>query len=318
MNRRIVVAGLVALSAGMAIWGGWEHSQRTRLARQVVALTSERDELARARPAPGTLAEESANRADGSKKPPSPLAAGPSGSVAAPGDSENSMKGFAKMLSDPAMKDMIKANSRMQIESMYRDVFDLLELDENQRANLEKILADRTNAQFEIGMSFMNGGAMTDAERKAKGEEMKKAMTESEERLKAELGEEKFAMFKRYEESQGERMQLKTFSGMLREQSLELSEAAESELMTAMFEERKNFKFDNDLGRPDQTDFSKFNDASISRFTEQSAELRGKILSRARNILTSDQIEVFQKAQDQQANMEQMGLRMARSMIGGK
>lgn len=308
---------LIALVLGG--WAGWEHRQRRALEGELAALKTERDTLAR-------TASMKVSLRSGTDLDP----AGPRGLSDIPGLSPekdspepskpeapaNPMRDFAKMMEDPTFQDAIKAQTRQQIDAVYRDLFDLLELDPQKREAVEKLLAERARAQMTSGMGLMDPN-LTPEEREAKAKEVQASVAEAEKKIQEELGDENFDKLKRFEDSQTERAQIKTFSGMLKDAGIEFPEETESKLMDAMFEERKNFKFDFDFSRPDSADFTKLNEDSLNRFSEQNAQLREKILERAETVLNPEQMEVFRKVQEHQAAMEKMGLQWMRSMTNG-
>ena len=171
---------------------------------------------------------------------------------------------------------------------------------------------------MDMGLAMMGGNKLSEEDRKKKTEEMKLATETSDKVLKELLGDSDFAKFESFEKSQPERQQLTTLNTQLRDKGIALSEEAESKLMDAMFEERTNFKYDNNFGDQKNFDAGKFTDEGLSRFSEQQTELRGKILTRAEGILTVEQLDVFRKSQEQQAAMEKMGMEMGLKMMGRK
>jgi hypothetical protein len=230
---------------------------------------------------------------------------------------ENPMSAMAKMMKDPAMREVMKSQMRSQVDFMYRDLFDLLGLDAGKQEQLTKLLVDRAGAGMDLGFSMMGGEKISDEERKKKTEAMAAATAESDQALKELLGDD-YAKYDSFEKSQPERQQLNTLNGLLKDKGIALSEEAESKLMDTMFKERTSFKYDVDLSDQKTMDPKKFTAENLSRFQEQQAVLRGQILSKVEPILTTDQLEVFRKSQEQQAAMEKMGMEMAQKMMGGK
>ncbi len=216
------------------------------------------------------------------------------------------------------MKEIMKSQMRSQMDFMYRDLFDLLGLAPEKQEALSKMLADRAQAGMDIGFAMMSGQKPSPEEMKKKQEEAKAATEASDKALKELLGDSDYAKFESFEKSQPERQQLNTLNSQLKDKGIALSEEAESKLMDAMFQERTNFKYDVNMGDQKDFDLSKFTQENLTRYSEQQAELRGKVLTRAETILTPDQLEVFRKSQEQQAAMEKMGMEMGLKMMGGK
>lgn len=220
---------------------------------------------------------------------------------------KNPMAGMAEAMNSPEMRDAFRAQARASIGLMYGELLDLLELDEPTRASVLRILGDRQEAIMDASMAFWEGRKPT-AEDTAK---MSEATTKAEEELKALLGEESYGKLAKYEDSQPERQQLQALAA----QGLQLDEETEGRLMDAMYQERKNQSFDYDLARPEKVDYSRMTAEAIDRHVEQSAALRGRVLERARGILTPEQMPVFERAQQQQAAMEKFGLDMTKNWL---
>ncbi|MDB6070261.1 MAG: hypothetical protein JWL81_1432 [Verrucomicrobiales bacterium] len=322
-NGLSLVLFLAAL--GLGGWATWEHRERAGLEERLSAALKERDAYQQTATRKLALESKTNVRAEG------PEGLGPENAealakelekkappAAAAKDDKNPMSGMAKMMKDPAMRDAMKAQMRSQVEFMYRDLFDLLGLDATKQESLTKLLQERSSAGMELGLAMMGGEPISDEDKKKKMEEMKLANEESDKVMKELLGDADFTKFQQFEKSQPERQQLNALNGQLKDKGIGLSEQAESQLMDAMFNERTNFKYDVNFADQKNFDPSQFTEQNLGRFTEQQAELRGKILEKAGGILTPEQLDVFRKSQEQQAAMEKMGMEMGLKMMGGK
>lgn len=305
---------------GLGAWGGWEHVQRSRLAAELKAALTERDTLRLTANQKISLAAKTA------VNPAGPEGLGPEHADALKAEQDATKKPEApapnamgetmsKMMKDPAMRDMMKAQARGQVDFMYRDLMDMLNLPQEKRDALTKILTERAGAGMEIGMAMMSGKKQTEEEKKAQSDSLAKITGETDKALKELLGDEDYPKFDQFEKSQPERMQLNSLNAQLKDAGLELAPEAETQLMDAMYEERTQFKFDNDMGNQKNTDMSRFTPENIQRYQEQTSTLRGKIYDRAAKILSPEQLPVFKKSQDTQAAMEKMGMEMAGKMF---
>ena len=321
LNGLSVLFLLAAL--GMGGWAVWEQRKGAELEEKLVSVSQERDVLRMTANKKLALGSKTEVKSDG------PEGLGPDHAKALeeeskgkekPGAAEadaNPMSAMAKMMKDPAMREMMKSQMRSQVDFMYRDLFDLLGLDAGKQEKLTKLLVDRAGAGMDLGFSMMGGEKISDEERKKKTEAMAAATAESDKALKELLGDD-YAKYDSFEKSQPERQQLNTLNGLLKDKGIALSEEVESKLMDTMFQERTNFKYDVDLSDQKTFDPEKLTTQNLTRFQEQQAVLRGQILSKVEPILTPDQLEVFRKSQEQQAAMEKMGMEMAQKMMGGK
>jgi hypothetical protein len=316
---------LLLAAMGLGGWATYEQRQRRLLEAKLATVTQERDAYQISATKKVALQSKTDVKSDG------PEGLGPDHAQALEEErkaqekstgpvvkDENPMAAMAEMMKDPAMKDVIRSNMRPQVDLMYRDLFDLLGLDETKQDQLSKILAQRLGAGMELGFDMMGGNKLTPEEKKQKTEAMKAATEASEKALKELLGTADYAKFDAYEKSQPERQQLSALNGQLKDKGLGLTEEAESQLMDAMYQERTNFKYDTDLSDQKNLDFDSFTEANLQRFQEQQVELRAKILERAGSILSPEQLEVFRTHQEQQAVMEKMGMEMGLKMMGGK
>ena len=321
-----VSALLILSTLGMGGWAVWENQQRSALEAKLSQVTQERDTFRVVATRKLELQAKTEVKSEG------PEGLGPDHAKAleeevqrekpqepakAP-EEDSPVSGMAKMMKDPAMKDMMKAQMRSQMDVMYRDLFDMLGLDSDKQEKLSKLLADRSGSGMEMGFAMMGGEKLSPEVMKQKSDEVKKQMEASDKLLKDLLGEKDHAQFDRYEKSQVERQQLKTLNSQLKDKGIALSEEAESQLMDAMYQERTNFKYDVDFADQKSFDPEKFTEANMNRYAEQQKSLQGQVLKRAEKILSTEQLEIFRQSQAQQAAMEKMGMEMGMKMMKGK
>jgi len=146
---------------------------------------------------------------------------------------------MGKMSKDPALRDAMKAQTRGQVDYLYRDLMDMLELPPDKRDSLTKLLVERTSAGAELGMSLMSGKKLSPEEMKAQSEAILKQTQESDKQLKELLGEADYQKFDRFEKSQPERMQLNTLTSQMKEAGLPLTPESEDQLMDAMYRDER-------------------------------------------------------------------------------
>jgi hypothetical protein len=322
MNSKGLAISFFMVSIGLGAWAGWEHVQRLVLEEKFTALSQERDVLRVTAGKKVALASKTEVKSDG------PEGLGPehakeleeeqkkSGKPeAAAKDDKNPM---GEMMKNPAMKEMMKAQMRSSMEMVYRDLFDMLGLDPDKQDKLSKLLAERSSAGMELGMSMMGGKKPGKEEMKAMTDAVQAAKETTDKQIKELLGDDAFGKFEIYEKSQPERMQLKALTGQMKDKGVALSEQVESQLMDAMYQERTNFKFDVDFANQKDFDPEKFTQPNLDRFLEQQATLQEKILARAGTILTPEQLSVFTESQKQQAAMTKMQMEMGMKMMGSK
>lgn len=176
MNRITLPLLLVACSA--LAWAVWEHIQRTHLEDRLTKVESEASSRAERGPEQSKLGESrvvlkksvGAQEVTGTNgETESGKTSGPPSTQAAVGELA---EGFAKMMSNPKMRDMMKSQFRMGIDLVYRDLYDLLDLKEPQRSKFEKLINERASIGLEAGLDLMDGNN-TAEERNAAAAEVK-------------------------------------------------------------------------------------------------------------------------------------------------
>lgn len=244
-------------------------------------------------------------------------AVGSAGSKAeAASATEAPMEGFAKMLKNPGMKDMIRAQQKGQLDMTYGPLFKYLQLSDQDLEKFKSLLLDRQMALVDSSMDMMSGAA-TPEEKKAAGEKIKELTAAYDAQVKELLGDENYATYKGFEDTQAERMQVTMFKGSLAAVD-QLSDEQEDGLIRAMHDTRSNFKYTvpGMDGKQPSADTSQLTQEGIAKMLEDSARLQEQYVAEAAKILTPSQLEQFKSSQKQQQALQEMGLKMAAKMFG--
>jgi hypothetical protein len=227
---------------------------------------------------------------------------------------ESPMAGMAKMLGTPGMKAMIQAQQKAMLDFNYASLFNALDLSTGDLDAFKQLLLDKQMAIIDASLALMNRSTSTEKRKEAQVEVMN-VTSNYEGQIRALLGEEGFAVYKGYEETQTERMQVKMFEDRLFDTD-PLSVEQEDRLIRAMYEERTNFSFSAGMSHPESVTPDFFNEATMTNMLAEMSRLDEKSLARASMILSSNQLEQFKQSQEQQRNMREMGMKMAASMFG--
>ena len=226
----------------------------------------------------------------------------------------NFMSALAGMMKNPYMKETMKAQQKVAVDKMYSDLLkSLTNLTDEQRNQFHEMLVERQQFMAEAGMTMMTGSA---EEKKKAVELMKDAKAGYEQVVNDLFGAETRDTFKQYEDRLPEHSSLAMFKSALPAADA-MNAQQESDLIAALYQERKNMPADSLLNKggqpPDPTQFS---EEHITKALQQMEQLQQRNLSRAESILTSPQLEQFKQYQKQMANMQTMGLKMAAQMFG--
>jgi hypothetical protein len=228
---------------------------------------------------------------------------------------EAPMAGLAQMMKNPGMRDMIRAQQKGQQDMMYGSLFKCLQLPEADMESFKSLLLDRQMALVDSSMDMMSGEA-TPEEKKAAAEKMKETTAAYDAQIKALLGDDNYTLYKSFEETQAERMQVTMFKGSLAAGD-QLTDEQEDSLIRSMHEARNNFKFSvPELADQKAADPSMFTPERITKMLEDSAKLQEQYVAEAAKVLSPAQLELFKANQKQQQAMQEMGMRMAAKMFG--
>ena len=130
------------------------------------------------------------------------------------------------------------------------------------------------------------------------------------------LGPQDYQVFKDYEQTVPDRMQVQMFKGTLSADTA-LTDQQEYDLMAAMSEERNALPASS-LMKSQNSDPSQFTEERIAELTKQMDQMQQVYANRAAAILTPAQLEQFTKWQQQMSAMRAAGLKMAAQMFGNK
>jgi len=225
------------------------------------------------------------------------------------------MSEIAKMMKNPGMKDMIRAQQKGQLDMMYGSLFKCLQLSDAELENFKSVLLDKQMALVESSVDMMSGSA-TPEEKKAAADKMKETTAAYDAQLKALLGDDNYTVFQSYEATQAERMQVTMFKGSLSAGD-QMTDEQEDSLIRSMHEARTGFTFSvPELADQKAADPSMFTPERIAKMLEESAKLQEQYVAKAAEILTPSQLELFRANQKQQQAMQEMGMNMAAKMFG--
>ncbi len=236
-------------------------------------------------------------------------------SAETPGKGSNFLKGIAKMLSDPKMKKAMQAQQAMGIRMIYGDFFKEHPLDPETAQKVSDILAERQMETSAAGIAAMQGGAVDPAS----AEKLKETRDRYDDLLKATLGDENYQSFKEYEGSIGERFLLQQYDGQFATAGVPLEGDQRATLLSIMREEREKAPaspLGNNNADP-QSQMAAFSDpAAVDNYVKQQTEINQRVLDRARNTLSPDQVVALERAQANMLEMMRGQMSMSKEMFG--
>lgn len=229
----------------------------------------------------------------------------------------NWLKGIAKMFNDPEMKKSMRAQQGFGIRMMYSDLAKELGLS-SQDANLVfDLLADR---QMDMSTKAL-GSDGDESKLEANAAEAQKSKANYDAEIKNILGEERMKKFEDYERTAGERMMLQQYQQSLSVSGAPLDDGQRKALLGIMTEERlRQPATPLDSGSKDVTGAIKAlrSGEGFDQAIASQRDTNQRVLARARTVLTADQIVSFETAQKQMLDMQEMGMKMGKAMMGGE
>ncbi|MCG3147649.1 MAG: hypothetical protein PCFJNLEI_01089 [Verrucomicrobiae bacterium] len=246
-------------------------------------------------------------------EPEVPAAPVPPAPAAPATPAPNMFARFRDMAKDPAFKDMMRAQQKMAMAMTYGALFKKLELTGDDLTDFKTLLADRQVALMETGMALMGGGT---GDRMKRAQEAQQVKAAHDKKIEEFLGTEGYEIFKGYEDTQAERMQVNMFKHSLAGTEA-LTEQQEQDLIAVMYEERKRLP----VALPTQNtvpDPAQFTPEKVTEMGKQLEELQVRNLERAATILTPAQLEQFKAGQERMRVMQTMGIKMAAQMFSNQ
>jgi len=313
MKRNVWIAVLVVAVAGLAMVVLKQHQQIAQLKEQLASAAAEKIKVAPV-PAPeeSVVEKKVETRAvETTPAPPTPEPLPTAQSNA--GSTNNLFSGFAKMMKDPAMKDMVRAQQKLMLDRQYGSLAKYLNLPADRLDALKGILSDRQTALMDSGMAMMGG---SEAERKQAVDDAKTIKSDYDKKIQELLGTQDYQVFQDYEKTMSERMSVEMFKSSLSASDV-LSDQQEDNLIAMMYQGRKDMPALASMNNQN-ADPSQFTAESVAQMEKQMEQLQQRYADQAKTILTPAQLEQFTAWQKQFSTMQLAGLKMAAAMFGNK
>jgi hypothetical protein len=235
----------------------------------------------------------------------------------------NPMRAMAGMLKDPKMRDMLKAQQKAvlgpMIAKQYADFFKQMNMSPEQAATFKDLVSKKMLAGADAGLSMMDDSL--DASQRADLTKQIKAQTdEVDAEIKQFLGDNNYTAYQTYEKTVQDRMSMSQFDDQLAGSDKALSPEQQSQMVQALSDARNDFNWTSGLNQPNpgaNGDFaSLLTEDNIAKFAAEREQFDAQFLAKAQQILTPEQLVDYKAYQDQQRELQLMGLKMAGQMYG--
>src|ERR1017187_4202258 len=229
--------------------------------------------------------------------------------------------GFGKMLSkmmqDPDTRKFIHDQQRLMMDQMYAPLVKQMGMTPDEATKFKDLLADNTMKGAEAATSMFGGGASTNHTEAIAA--MSASQKTLDEQLKAMLGDDRYAQYKDYQETVGERTLLNQFK-LQAGSDYNLNDQQTEAMLTFMKEEQKSVAAPTGLplGETDK-DPAKlqalFSGDKVDQLIAAQDTVGQRVYERARTILSPDQLDIWGKYQTNRMQMMRMGMNMAKKMF---
>jgi hypothetical protein len=224
---------------------------------------------------------------------------------------------ISKMLQDPDTRKFMRDQQRLMMDQMYAPLVKQMGLTPDEATQFKDLLADNTMKGAEAATSMFGGGASTN--RTEAISTLTANQKTMDEQLKTFLGDDRYAQYKDYQETVGERTLLNQFK-LQAGSDYNLNDQQTEAMLTFMKEEQKSVAATTGLplGQTDK-DPAKlqalFSGDKVDELIAAQDTVGQRVYERARTILSSDQLDTWGKYQTNRMQMMRMGMNMAKKMF---
>jgi len=228
------------------------------------------------------------------------------------------MKVIAEMMKTPAMREVFKQQQVATVELSYGGLFKRLRLNQSEREDLKKLIAERVEADTEFVMRAM-GDDLPPNELQASQKALKEAQNASSVKIKTFLNNEQdYQAYQNWEQSKPERMAISMGQSVFAGAGEPLTSAQEDQLANAMMGARTRRTDIPDLTKPENILPGNINSLPVEKILASYDSQALEVAAAAAAFLSPKQLEVLKLTQQQQKSFQEMGLKMIGATGGGK
>ena len=226
-------------------------------------------------------------------------------------------KALSKMMQDPEMKKFMRTQQRLMVDQLYGPLAKKLALTSAETDKFKGLIADNLMSGTEQATSLFGDSASTN---RAKTMEMLAAAHQAaDDQMKSFLGEDRYAEYKDYQQTVGERAQLNQLKQQNAGGENALSDQQTDQLLALMKEEKQNAAARGESVFSAGQDQAKLQElvagGQTDKLLESQESLNQRVYDRARDVLTPAQLDSFGAFQTNQLQMMRMGMTMAKKMF---
>jgi hypothetical protein len=305
--------------------------------RQLAQLRATSESAASVRSVPAADAKSAPTPFAGSPRPaPSEQKAAPltpavpgAGAVESPvaaAGGEGSAKGgmgdmLAKLMEDPGMRKVMRDQQRATFDNMFGALYRELNLTEEEKGKLTDLMLDNGMKGMTRARDLFGGG---DASKRA---EVAKTLADDQKEMQASvkdlLGEDRYVQYEDYTKNLGNRMAVDQLKARLASSATPLEDAQAQQLLQIMREEHQmgsdatGFAGGAAANDTAQTVNALMSGEGMEQMFQKQEAINQRVAERAATLLGAEQVEALRSQQASQLDLQRMGMKMARQMMGG-
>jgi ribosomal protein L16 Arg81 hydroxylase len=222
---------------------------------------------------------------------------------------------IAGMMEDPRMKKMIRDQQRGMLGQMYDPLISKMSLTPEEASKFKDMIADNMAKATESAGSLFGGSSSNRTEAVQRMVADQKVL---DDQIRGFLGEDRYAQYRDYQDTVGERTQLNMFKQQ--SEGAALTEAQTEQLLTFMKEEKQTAMAASGFpasgpGQDEAGLQAMMSEEAGNKLLESQEQANQKVYERAAAVLSAEQLAAFGKFQTNQTQMMRMGIGMARQFL---
>ncbi len=302
---------LIALSIGLAAYVVSLRSERGALQRELASARRDGATVEKGEKA-GARAEDLKPQAGDS---PDTAATREQAIAATDPKPEQLLGGFAQTFATPEMRQMVRMDALTEARKGFADLLKQWNMPPAEADQFLQFVADRDSADASDALSMLADGNLDEKSIAEQEQRQAKAKEESNARLRALLGDERYAEF---EAANARREQLKAVSSYrdhLESAGAPLSTDQRDALARIVIAEKPD---ENDWHPEDVEFFTQgMTDAQLARIRQRHEVAQGRIAQQAASFLSPDQVSALQAAFRAELDEQDLALKVARNLFQG-
>ncbi len=225
------------------------------------------------------------------------------------------LKEYAKMMTNPEMKEMMKQQTKMTLPMFYKGLYESLNLTPEEKQQMDDLITERKIEEMMIGFKLMAEGSITDEGVDA---EVAKNTAKTKDKIKNLLGEDRYTTYTEYEENLMNHLAISQLEQKLASTDYPLLGSQKTQLLQILKEENEAMKEDKPESMINNFDSISWDKEQMDKHFARQEKLDEKILLRTSNFLTPQQVEEYRTFLENQRKMARTQLEMGQKMLKSK